>query len=121
MSERPPPGRRPRPWSSTGGRVQPLTDDIRLDTAVISTGQPGGPVPGTRQAEVLSLCRPVRAVAELAALLDLPLGITGALVADLRDGGWVQTRQPLDATDNSNVTVALLRRLKEKLQDVNVS
>lgn len=115
------PGRRSRPWSATGGRVREMTDDIRLDTCVTATTTPGGPPPGTRHADALALCRPVRAVAELAALLGIPVGVAAALVADLRDAGWVTTQRPKELTDNAVVSVVLLLRVKERLENVNVS
>ncbi|MFD3524570.1 DUF742 domain-containing protein [Streptomyces sp. NPDC058653] len=98
-----------------------MTDDIRLDTCVTPTSAPGGPPPGTPHADALALCRPVRAVAELAALLNVPVGVAGALVADLRDAGWVETRKPKELTDDAVVSVALLRRVKERLENANVS
>ncbi|MFF5090457.1 DUF742 domain-containing protein [Streptomyces niveus] len=118
---RPAAGRRSRPWSATGGRVRDLADDIRLDTCVTPTSTSGGPAPGTPHADALVLCRPVRAVAELAALLSVPVGVAGALVADLRDAGWVTTQRPKELTDDAVVSVALLRRVRERLRNVNVS
>lgn len=101
--------------------MRDLTDDIRLDTCVTPTTACGGPAPGTPHAEALALCRPVRAVAELAALLGVPVGVAGVLVGDLRDAGWVETQKPQDLTDDAVVSVALLRRVRDGLKNVNVS
>jgi DNA-binding transcriptional ArsR family regulator len=43
---------------------------------------------------LLWLCRPRATVAELAADLDLPLGVVRILIADLREHGLVSIHQP---------------------------
>lgn len=117
--EGPEPGRRSRPWSATGGRVQRLGGEsgISLDTQVTAVPAEGSGPAGSHYDRIVVLCRTARAVAELAAHLRLPVGITGALVSQLRDEGLVATRAPLDLTHDGVVTDALLRRVRDRLRN----
>lgn len=110
-------GRRSRPWAVTGGRIQALAadSDIRLDTHVTACPHPAALPSGSAHLRILELCRTSRAVAELAAELGVPVGIAGAMVAQLRDDGHVETRAPLDLTHDGVVTDALLRRVRDGL------
>ncbi|MGW7517833.1 DUF742 domain-containing protein [Streptomyces sp. NPDC054796] len=116
----PAPGRPSRPWAATGGRVQDLAQDsdIRLDTQVTTRDDMATPPTGTGYLRIVTLCRTPRAVTELAAELDVPLAITAAMVARLRDDGHVLARAPLDAATNGVVTDALLRRVKDRLHAI---
>jgi hypothetical protein len=49
---------------------------------------------GPEHRRILESCQAPLAVADLAADLDLPLGVVRILVADLRDQGLVGVRQP---------------------------
>ncbi|MEU5159652.1 DUF742 domain-containing protein [Streptomyces sp. NPDC020875] len=110
-------GRRSRPWSATAGRVVSLEDaEIRLDTQVRTLDGAAGPVPpGTRHRRVLDLCRFPRSVTELAGTLRQPLGVTAALIADLRDRALVETQIPVDLANDDVVTHALLKRVRDRL------
>lgn len=114
--QEPVPDRRSRPWAATGGRVQALATgaDITPDTHVTATNS-GPPASGSSYLRLVELCRTSRAVAELAAELGVPVGIAGAMVAQLRDDGQVDTAAPLDLSDDGAVTDALLRRVKDGL------
>lgn len=114
----PPPGRRSRAYAETGGRVQAPDDphlDVRLDTHVTAVRGDGGKPPTAHQARILDHCRNARAVAELSALLELPVGVTTVLVTELRTQGRVETRAPLDMTDDNVVSIDVLHRLKAGL------
>ncbi|MDN3060093.1 DUF742 domain-containing protein [Streptomyces sp. SRF1] len=112
-------GRRSRAFTATGGRVQPLDDDIRLDTHVTPTSSGGDTLPLTeQQSQLISLCRPACAVAELAARMDLPLAVVTALVHDLRARGRVTTDQVLDLTSDTVISTALLQRLRDRLHAI---
>jgi hypothetical protein len=110
-------GRRARTWSATGGRVQDLARlGIRLDTQVTALPTNASPPPGTGYAQILLLSRSTVAVAELAAVLNVPVGVAAAMAAELRDRGLVETRAPLDMTKDTVVTHALLQRLMDGLR-----
>ncbi|MGW4200948.1 DUF742 domain-containing protein [Streptomyces sp. NPDC004726] len=113
-------GRRSRPWSATGGRILDLEGaQVRLDTQVQAQPGParGSPPAGTRYTRILQLCRTPRVVTQIAGALELPLGVTAALVAELRDHNLVTTDTPADLTRDTNVTHALLRRVRDRLHD----
>jgi hypothetical protein len=83
-----------RPYARTGGRTRPARDlaiealictrsGATADTRLIST---------ERQA-IVTLCVQPRSVAEVAALLSLPLGVARVLLGDLADDGVVEVHQ----------------------------
>lgn len=89
-------GRLVRPYTLTGGRTGVGLPTLALEALVAVT-----PV-GLRMrhrfrmeaAEIMSLARKETAVIELAAMLDVPIGVVRVLVADLRDQGAVTVTDP---------------------------
>jgi hypothetical protein len=77
-----------RPYVRTGGRTR-STVDLAIE-ALVSTAA-GAPEPtGTDHRAIAALCASPRSVAEIAALLEIPLGVARVLVGDLaQDGGVV--------------------------------
>jgi Protein of unknown function (DUF742) len=77
-----------RPYVRTGGRTRPAVD-LAIE-ALVSTA-PGAPdPPGADHRAIAALCASPRSVAEIAALLEIPLGVARVLVGDLaQDGGVV--------------------------------
>jgi Protein of unknown function (DUF742) len=85
-----------RPYALTGGRTRPDGEDIDLLAMVWAIPDQ---IPDPRLLEpehslVLECCQPFRAVADLASDLDLPLGVIGILVSDMRERGLVAIRRP---------------------------
>jgi hypothetical protein len=94
-----------RPYLMTGGRTR--TDPaaaIAIETVVVASplATEGHPA-STRfeRADILRLCREPRSVAEVSALLRLPLGVARVLVADLVADGLLEARsaRPRQAFD----------------------
>ena len=87
-----------RPYAWTRGRTQP-GQDLAIET-LVSTSDEGQGLTSLCSAEhaaVMALCTEIRSVAEVAALLALPLGVTRVLLADMIDTGLVHVhRNPLD-------------------------
>jgi hypothetical protein len=79
-----------RPYSWTKGRTRPV-QDLALETLVStsSQGQDGTTITCIEHQAIVELCQDVRSVAEVAALLALPLGIARVLLADMIDMGLV--------------------------------
>jgi Protein of unknown function (DUF742) len=83
-----------RPYSWTQGRTRPV-QDLAVETLVSTTG------PGRDSADLISieyraiaqLCAEIRSVAEVAALLALPLGIARVLLADMADLGLLHVHR----------------------------
>jgi len=101
-----------RPYMVTGGRTRPAgTRNFNLVDIVVATG--AGPrrafSPGPEHHRILALCQRPLAVAELAAVIGLPLGVVSVLLGDLLDEDLVNVfRQAERVTD---------RRLLQKVLD----
>ncbi|MGH4013520.1 MAG: DUF742 domain-containing protein [Pseudonocardiaceae bacterium] len=80
-----------RPYSWTKGRTRPV-QDLALETLVSTSRQGRDPtrVTSSEHQAVVGLCEEARSVAEVAALLTLPLGIARVLLADMIDMGLVR-------------------------------
>lgn len=101
-----------RPYVLTGGRTRSA---LAIETLVSAVPRPGpGPGPGlAEQRAVVALCGRPRAIAEIAALLRLPLGVARVLVGDLVAAGAVAIHQQRPAGDQALLQRVLigLRRL----------
>ncbi|MDG5808106.1 DUF742 domain-containing protein [Streptomyces ossamyceticus] len=100
---------RVRPYSLTGGRTR-FGHVLLVETFVAvleapadrpepdgptahASGSGGGPLTGKVMPEVraiVELCRRMRTVAEIAALLKMPLGVVRVLLSDLADQGKIR-------------------------------
>ncbi|WP_424211803.1 DUF742 domain-containing protein [Streptomyces sp. BI20] len=81
---------RVRPYSLTGGRTR-FTHVLRVETFVATLD--AGVREDDRMPEmraIVEVCRRMRTIAEIAALLELPLGVVRVLVSDLADQGRVR-------------------------------
>ena len=84
-----------RPYALTGGRTRPAGEIIDLLALVCSTDSPVEQlVLEPEYRTVIRLCRPPRPVADLAADLDLPLGVVRILLSDMREHGLITIRPP---------------------------
>lgn len=91
------PGRVVRPYVLTGGRT--TAGDLLVETLVVAL-EPMVDTPTDERRRIVEVCREPTAVAEIAARIDLPLGIVRVLVADLVDSGHMKaydTAAPDDA------------------------
>lgn len=88
-------GRLIRPYAITGGRTGAETD-IRLETQIQATPQAESLIGGYRweAVEVIRMVRSPMALIEIAARLQVPLGVTKVLVSDLIDDGAVVPHMP---------------------------
>jgi hypothetical protein len=73
-----------RPYAVTGGRTRPARYDLDLITLVVAV-DPENHIPFVEpeHADVLRVCTNPSSVAEVAAHLDLPLGVAKVLISDL--------------------------------------
>jgi hypothetical protein len=89
---------RVRPYSLTGGRTR-FGHVLLVETFVaaleapeehreLSNGSPTRVMPEMRA--IVELCRRMRTVAEIAALLTMPLGVVRVLLSDLADQGKIR-------------------------------
>lgn len=84
-----------RLYTVTGGRTRPSHDSLDLIAYVeaVASGSTGGNLPPEHRAVLTACLRPL-SVVEIAAHLDLPLGVLRVLLSDLLDGGMVRVREP---------------------------
>lgn len=96
-----------RPYTWTQGRTRPV-QDLAVET-LVSTSDVGRDVITTQSAEhsaIAGLCVDVRSVAEVAALLALPLGVARVLLADMIDTGLVHVhRNPAEFGSPSGLSL----------------
>lgn len=101
-----------RPYALTRGRTKP-SREYPLE-ALVSVVPGPVPVPHSPEDKAIhQLCRESRSVAEIAALMKLPLGVVRVLVGDLVDRGMLQVHT---ANADSAHDVQLLERVLRGLR-----
>jgi hypothetical protein len=106
-----------RPYSWTEGRTEPSVK-LAVEARVRSTPR-GLAMPHRRVSPawtVTQLCHQPRSVAEVAALLSLPLGVARVLVADLVDGGFVVVEGTLTDSADTGERRRLIERVLSGLR-----
>ncbi len=86
-----------RPYALTRGRTRPTGERLDL-IAIISAVRGARPDPVGLDPEHLSLlrlCRLPTSVADLAADLDLPVGVVRILLSDLRERSLISVHNPI--------------------------
>jgi Protein of unknown function (DUF742) len=105
-----------RPYVLTHGRTRADGIDVSLDAAVHARVAPdelsSWPAPEARS--IVTLCREPMPVAEVAARLEMPLGVARVLVGDLAAGGLVTVSASRPADAHTDVT--LLERLLDGIR-----
>ncbi|MHB9858256.1 DUF742 domain-containing protein [Streptomyces sp. YIM S03343] len=89
-------GRLVRPFTLTGGRTRPSRADFTLITTVtaVDPPPPWATRPQPEHVRILRRCAEPVAVAELAALLDLPVSVVVIMLCDLLEAGRITARPP---------------------------
>jgi hypothetical protein len=123
MAERDEPtGALVRPYAVTGGRTRPRLD-IALEALVETTvrGRSAGNGTGGQGREhqfIAALCDGrLQSLAEIAARMQLPLGVARVLIADMAADGFVAIYEPTSLEDsNDAVGTELLERVLSGLR-----
>jgi hypothetical protein len=105
-----------RPYTWTGGRTAPVFD-LAVET-LVSTSEHGHDMAALTSEEhraVAELCRGPRSVAEVAALLSLPLGVVRVLLADMADIGLVVVHRSANGSSNTP-DMAMMERVLSGLR-----
>jgi hypothetical protein len=79
-----------RPYALTGGRTHAAVDDLAIETMIVAVTDAATGDPGYEHRRILELCEHPLSLAEVAALVGIPLGVARVLVADLVVDGAVQ-------------------------------
>ncbi|MFC5721201.1 DUF742 domain-containing protein [Streptomyces gamaensis] len=108
-----------RPYAMTGGRTRPRYQ-LAIEALVHTTAQPSqlqGQLPEHQR--ICHLCREIKSVAEISALLTIPLGVARILVADLAEAGLVAIHHPGgDESAGGQPDVTLLERVLSGLRNL---
>jgi uncharacterized protein DUF742 len=99
-----------RPYSRTGGRTR-TTIDLALETLVSVSGRGRRSVVDPEHQPVVDLCTQARSVAEIAALLAVPLGVARILVADLAQEGLLSVHDTATPQTDGAPSVELMERV----------
>lgn len=84
-----------RPYLVTGGRTRAHRHlAIEALVSTVSETQRLDERTTPERREISALCREVKSIAEISALLAMPLGVARVLVGDLADEGLVYVHQP---------------------------
>jgi hypothetical protein len=104
-----------RPYALTGGRTKPKRD-YPIE-ALVKTVEAGG-FRSPEESAIAELCVESRSVAEVAALIKLPLGVVRVLISDMVDRGIVQVHTLASADADSRPDAALLERVLTGLRNL---
>ncbi len=96
-----------RPFLMTGGRTAPLVDGLRIETLVHARPAALSAPLRFEQQTVVRLCQQPRSVAEIAAALDVPVGVARIVVGDLVAAGHA-TAQTAD-----ELSTAAIERIRD--------
>ena len=83
-----------RPYVRTRGRTRARTD-LRVET-LVSIPSPRRPVEDPEHRVISELCDAPRSVAEVAAMMRVPLGVARILIGDMADEGTLTVHRTLD-------------------------
>ncbi|MFE3450688.1 DUF742 domain-containing protein [Nonomuraea sp. NPDC059194] len=103
-----------RPYAVTGGRTAPRVKFAMEALVSSATVEPRDLSYMPEYAAISQLCRSVRSVAEISALLRIPLGVVRVLIADMATEGLVRVHQP--QLDAGKPDVNLLERVLSGLR-----
>jgi hypothetical protein len=104
-----------RPYTWTRGRTRPV-QDLALETlvSISDEGRDLTSICSAEHAPIAKLCAEIRSVAEVAALLALPLGVARVLLADMIDAGLLHMHS--NSTRSGNAPdLPLLERVLDGL------
>jgi hypothetical protein len=108
-----------RPYAVTGGRTKPRYD-LAVEALVTASPYPPRDVqqltPEYRA--IMDLCRSARSVAEVSALLRLPLGVARVLIADMALEGLLRLHQSSPSTTGGQPDLRLLERVLSGLRNL---
>jgi len=112
-----------RPYAVTRGRTRPKLD-IALEALIETTARgrtalhrDGAGGHGREQQYIAALCDGrLQSLAEVAARMQLPLGVARVLIADMAADGMVAVYEPTSFDSNDSVGTELLERVLSGLR-----
>lgn len=104
-----------RPYAVTRGRTRSARHDLNMITLVIASAD-GHPVMEPEYTEILRICQQPLSIAELSAMLGLPLAVIKILVADLIEGGLLIFRSPPSSTNTETPDMKTLQAVLDGIR-----
>lgn len=92
-----------RPYAVARGRTRPTRHDLELITLVVSVSMDHRNLLDPEYLRIVELCQRPLSVAEVSAMLKLPLVVIKVLLSDLIDWGFIVFRSPPRTSDVPNV------------------
>jgi hypothetical protein len=83
-----------RPYLLTGGRSRPARTDLEMITLVVSVTDHIREAVSPEHAEIVEICQEPYSVAEVSALMNLPLMAVKVMLSDLIERGYLIYRSP---------------------------
>ena len=107
-----------RPYAMTEGRTEPTGAELAIEDLVAVPGGSVEPPPwlSLEHWSIALACRETMSVAELAARVGLPLGVTRVLVGDLASQGMITVHRAPSHSGGPNV--ALLEQVLHGLKQL---
>jgi hypothetical protein len=105
-------------YALTQGRTRSAGNELHLETLVTATefaGRYTAALHMESQAIVAMSGRPI-SVAEIGALLHLPIGVARVLVSDLAHAGYLRVSAPIPVDVNGRPSLEILERLLDGLR-----
>lgn len=88
-----------RPYAVSRGRTRPTRHDLEMITLIVSMTTELDIDMDPEYGRIVHICQRPLSIAEVAAMLDLPLVVVKILISDLIDRGHVIFRSPPQTSD----------------------
>lgn len=92
-----------RPFLVAGGRTRPSRQDLEMITLVVANSDGPVAVGSPEHSEIIRHCQQPISVAEVAALMNLPLVVIKVILSDLIEQGYLIFRSPPTVADVPNL------------------
>lgn len=102
-----------RPYVITGGRTRATDSDLPVEAVVRVSDATRAASLTLERRTIAQLCETPQSIAELAGLLDVPLGVARVLVSDMAYEGLLRTDATADPSD-----AAFIRQLIEGIRSL---
>jgi hypothetical protein len=113
------PGRLLRPFAMTGGRARRRHEELEVEALAATTwlGETTK-AQALEQRSIALLCREPQSIAEISALMRLPLGVVRVLVGDMADQGLLDLHRPGQTGGRPDRDRDLLERVLDGLRRI---
>ena len=103
-----------RPFVMTGGRTRTERRDLRVETMLRAVREPEAGTLMSEQEAMVRLCQEPQSIAEIAARLDLVLGVAAIIAGDLIGEGYFEVHH----TDPVDIELDALTRMIERVRAI---